>query len=99
MEVMRDPVITADGQTYERAEIGSWFALGNRTNPLTGAELPSTNLLPNIALRNAIRESGLLRSAWWTQGWASSTSSRLLRLPDIYTVRHEIEVALIETNP
>jgi hypothetical protein len=60
MEVMRDPVITADGQTYERAEIGSWFALGNRTSPLTGAELPSTNLLPNIALRNAIRESGLL---------------------------------------
>jgi hypothetical protein len=27
---------------------------------LTGEELPSTNLLPNIALRQAIRESGLL---------------------------------------
>jgi hypothetical protein len=25
MEVMRDPVITADGQTYERAEIEKWF--------------------------------------------------------------------------
>jgi ubiquitin C len=60
MEVMRDPVFTADGQTYERAEIEKWFALGNRTSPLTGEELPSTNLLPNIALRKAIRESGLL---------------------------------------
>jgi hypothetical protein len=59
MEVMRDPVITADGQTYERAEIEKWFALGN-TSPLTGEELPSTNLLPNIALRQVIRESGLL---------------------------------------
>ena len=60
MEVMRDPVITADGQTYERAEIESWFALGKRTSPLTGAELPSTHVTPNIALRHAIQESGLL---------------------------------------
>ncbi len=60
MEVMRDPVITADGQSYERAEIESWFALGKRMSPLTGAELPSTHLTPNIALRNAIQESGLL---------------------------------------
>jgi interleukin-1 receptor-associated kinase 4 len=60
MEVMRDPVMTGDGQTYERVEIESWFALGNRTSPLTGAELPSTNLAPNIALRNAICDNGLL---------------------------------------
>ena len=60
MEVMRDPVITADGQTYERAEIEKWFAIGNRTSPLTSEALPSTNLVPNIALRKAIRESGLL---------------------------------------
>jgi hypothetical protein len=60
MEVMRDPVFTADGQTYERTEIEKWFALGNRTSPLTGEALPSTSLLPNIALRQVIRESGLL---------------------------------------
>jgi ankyrin repeat protein/ubiquitin len=60
MAVMRDPVITVDGQTYERTEIEKWFALGNRTSPLTGEELPSTNVFPNIALRTVIRESGLL---------------------------------------
>jgi len=60
MEVMRDPVITADGQTYERAEIERWFASGKSTSPMTGAELLSTTLTPNIALRNAIRESGFL---------------------------------------
>jgi hypothetical protein len=61
MEVMREPVITADCQTYERTEIHKWFALGNRTSPLTGAELASTNLTPNIALRKFIQESGLLK--------------------------------------
>jgi hypothetical protein len=60
MKVLRDPVITADGQTYERTEIASWFELGNKTSPLTGAELPSTHLTSNIALRNAIQESGLI---------------------------------------
>ncbi len=60
MEMMRDPVMTADGQTYERAATEEWFALGRRTSPLTGDELPSTNFFPNIALRKVIRESGLL---------------------------------------
>ena len=60
MKVLRDPVVTADGQTYERTEIASWFELGNKTSPLTGAELPSTHLTSNIALRNAIQESGLI---------------------------------------
>ena len=32
MEIMRDPVIAADGHTYERAEIEAWFA-NNRTSP------------------------------------------------------------------
>ena len=58
MEVMMDPVITVDGQTYERTEIEERFALGNRTSTLTGDALPSTNFFPNIALHcKAIRES------------------------------------------
>jgi hypothetical protein len=42
------------------SEIEKWFALGNRTSPLTGEALPSTNLFPNIALRTVIRENALL---------------------------------------
>jgi hypothetical protein len=41
-------------------EIERWFALGNRTSPLTGAELPSTLLFPNIALHNAIHDAETL---------------------------------------
>ena len=51
---------TTDGQTYDRAEIEKWFTLGNRTIPLTGAELTNMNLLPNITLCQVIRASGLL---------------------------------------
>ena len=35
MEIMRDPVIAADGHTYERADIELWFA-NNNTSPKTG---------------------------------------------------------------
>ena len=55
-EVMTDPVICADGQTYERYEIEAWFARGKVTSPSTGAELPHTTLTQNIGLRNAIEQ-------------------------------------------
>jgi hypothetical protein len=33
MEVMRDPVIAADGHTYEREAIENWLRRGHRTSP------------------------------------------------------------------
>jgi serine/threonine protein kinase len=53
---MTDPVICADGQTYERYAIEAWFARGRMTSPSTGAELPHTTLTQNIGLRNAIEQ-------------------------------------------
>jgi hypothetical protein len=47
LELFVDPVVAADGETYERSEIETWFAQGNTTAPLTTEELPSTALLPN----------------------------------------------------
>ena len=52
---MRDPVSTADGQTYDRAAIERWLER-NDTSPATGATLPDKRLTPNIALRQAIEE-------------------------------------------
>ena len=65
--IMKDPVICCDGQTYERAHIQKWFAqceakaapLGHNpvyTSPLTLLPLANNNLIPNIALKNAIEE-------------------------------------------
>ena len=54
-EVMEDPVVCADGMTYERAYIESWL-LAHDTSPLTNQPLASKMLVPNIALKQAIGE-------------------------------------------
>ena len=53
---MRDPVVCADGHTYDRHNIEQWFATGHDTSPNTGARLPHLNLVPNHALRNSIED-------------------------------------------
>ena len=60
-DIMRDPVTTADGQTYDRAAIQTWLERSD-TSPAAGARLPSKTLTPNIALRQAIEE--------WEQAYA-----------------------------
>lgn len=54
-DIMRDPVSTFDGQTYDRAAIERWLER-NDTSPATGAKLPYKTLTPNIASRQAIEE-------------------------------------------
>lgn len=51
---MVDPVICADGITYERAAIEAWLARGNTTSPMTRQNLAHTTLIPNLALRATI---------------------------------------------
>ena len=51
---MKDPVIAADGQTYERGAIQEWLvALGGAPahSPVSGQLLEHTHLLPNLAMR------------------------------------------------
>ena len=57
-EVMRDPVITSDGHTYDRASITRVFET-SLLSPNTGLQLPDRRLLPNIALRRAMGEAGI----------------------------------------
>ena len=56
VEVMEDPVIAADGHSYERSDIELWFARGNNTSPKTGGALPHQFLTPNHNLRSAIQD-------------------------------------------
>ena len=53
-DIMENPVICSDGQTYERSAIQPWFDLGNDTSPITNVRLANRKLIPNIALRQAI---------------------------------------------
>mmetsp|Transcript_612 Transcript_612/g.1285 ORF Transcript_612/g.1285 Transcript_612/m.1285 type:complete len:380 (-) Transcript_612:447-1586(-) len=54
-DVMADPVMCADGHSYERELIKRWFSSSQScASPVAGAPLSSRTLTPNHALRNAI---------------------------------------------
>lgn len=54
-DVMEDPVVCADGHSYERIAITQWL-LARDTSPCTNAPLLHKNVVPNHALRNLIAE-------------------------------------------
>ncbi|KAM4558720.1 WD repeat, SAM and U-box domain-containing protein 1 [Odontesthes bonariensis] len=53
-ELMKDPVIAADGYSYEREAIESWIRGKNKTSPMTNLPLQTTLLTPNRSLKMAI---------------------------------------------
>jgi U-box domain len=54
-EPMRDPVVAADGHTYERSAIVRWLQSSDKS-PLTGSVLPHKNLVPNYMLLSSLQE-------------------------------------------
>ncbi|KAI0512018.1 hypothetical protein KFK09_012652 [Dendrobium nobile] len=54
LDLMRDPVVVASGQTFDRESITHWIRSGHATCPSTGQALRHTNLIPNRALKNLI---------------------------------------------
>ncbi|CAN6550142.1 unnamed protein product [Malus baccata var. baccata] len=56
LERMRDPVIVATGQTYERSYIQRWVDCGNTTCPKTQQKLVNLTLTPNYVLRSLIAQ-------------------------------------------
>jgi len=59
-EIMREPVLAADGHSYERAAITAWIAQQSRRgsvkSPMTGVALRTTALEPNYSLKSVIAE-------------------------------------------
>ena len=54
-EPMRNPVVAADGHTYERTAIARWLKTSDKS-PLTGSILPHKNLVPNYMLLSSLSE-------------------------------------------
>eukprot|EP01112_Ceratiomyxa_fruticulosa_P020975 TRINITY_DN7285_c0_g2_i1.p1 TRINITY_DN7285_c0_g2~~TRINITY_DN7285_c0_g2_i1.p1 ORF type:complete len:812 (-),score=239.44 TRINITY_DN7285_c0_g2_i1:113-2548(-) len=52
-EVMKDPVVDPEGNSYERSAIEAWLK-NNATSPITRSPLTLDNLIPNRALHDAI---------------------------------------------
>ena len=62
IELLKDPVVAADGHTYERDKIEAWFAspqFAGRPvkSPMTNIQLDDTKLIPNHALKSVIRDA------------------------------------------
>lgn len=53
--VMVDPVIAADGHTYEKAAMQKWLQQ-HQTSPVTGNTLKHVRLVPNIVIRSVIQQ-------------------------------------------
>ncbi|CAD5185626.1 unnamed protein product [Musa acuminata subsp. malaccensis] len=55
-ELMKDPVVLASGQTYDRPFIQEWLNSGNRTCPQSHQILPNTILTPNHLVHRMISQ-------------------------------------------
>jgi hypothetical protein len=55
LEIMEDPVILSDGQTFERSAITQWFQSNGYSSPITRQRV-SHQLIPNYALKNRIQD-------------------------------------------
>ena len=53
--MLTDPVIAADGFTYERKSLESWFKKSNMS-PVTGLALNDTKVIPNYAIKHTIEQ-------------------------------------------
>ena len=51
---MKEPVVAADGHTYERCCLEQWLASGKTTSPMTGEALEDLKLRPNHNTRSMI---------------------------------------------
>ncbi|KAL3668574.1 hypothetical protein V7S43_006656 [Phytophthora oleae] len=52
---MLDPVVAADGHSYEREAILQWFTTSD-ISPMTGMHMPTTQVFPNFTLRQLSEE-------------------------------------------
>ena len=59
--IMKDPVVAADGNTYERRAMEDWLQR-NHTSPVTGHQLRHTRLVPNMIARAAMTNQQLKMS-------------------------------------
>ena len=56
LEIMKDPLISRHGQSYERRAIMEWIHQGNATCPMTRQPLRLSGLITNHALKKQIEQ-------------------------------------------
>ena len=100
-EVMCDPVIAADGQSYEKKELEKWFATQRRnhrslTSPCTNEVLANDNMMPNIALKKAI--SGILANIVRKHYELVDAQALYVRNPNVRELHHRWTYLMTNTR-
>ncbi len=52
--VMKDPIIAADGHTYERSGFTQWLAQHGGISAVTGKKLVHNRMVPNVIVKSLI---------------------------------------------
>lgn len=55
-QLLSEPVVASDGNTYERAALEAWLEAGNTTSPVTEQPLTSTTWYPNAMLKQLLQD-------------------------------------------
>jgi hypothetical protein len=84
LEIMEDPVICSDGNSYDRKEIERWLE-DHDTSPKTNKTLPDKRLIPNNALKTSIYKYKMLKEEKKEKvvSAESSSDSRKRKQPSI----------------
>ncbi len=75
---MLEPVVAADGHTYERSAIARWLKTSDKS-PMTGSVLIHKELVPNYGLMSSVREQAARERT------STGTPSRAKRQPNVVT--------------
>lgn len=72
---MIDPVVAADGHTYERSAIARWLTTSNMS-PMTGSVLPHKELVTNYGLMSSVQEAATRVAAQAHESFSASAAKR-----------------------
>ena len=97
-DMMSDPVMAADGHSYERSAIENWFNRGGKLSPLTGVLLTSQTLTPNHSLRKAIED---FRAAQCSANacWTAKSSQKLPIITPKKSIKRKRASARLSARP
>jgi len=84
-QLMIDPVVAADGYSYDRKNIAGWFVTHGAVSPVSKEPLDNTNLVSTHAIRDAIADA--LATARSRRGAAYLSSADTLSQVDLTTQR------------
>ena len=94
---LTDPVVAADGYTYEKSAIEDYFNSGKTVSPITGNELTDKTLIPNKTLRSLILNNSISKLEELQQKYLETKAENLvamnssLKSSDILKMLKEIE--------